>query len=167
MLSYTSYKEVNLLANIGIITCTNCTQDLDCASMICLKDLRERKGFFQRYPPEEPLELTGIINCAGCPTVSAEARILRRVRSIADFRVEAIHFSYCMIALCPFKGKYVRVIREAYPDVNLVMGTHTPREPREFQKEVQEMLCAGRLTMSDLIKGRLANKHLLRGKNNE
>lgn len=151
------------MANIGIITCSNCTQDLDCASIVCLRDLRKRKGFFKQYPLEEPLELVGIINCAGCPTVSAQDKILRRVKSIADFRVEAIHFSYCMIALCPFKEKYARIIREAYPDANLVMGTHTPKEPREFQEEVKEMLCAERLTMSDLIKGRTANKHLLRG----
>ncbi len=121
------------------------------------------KGFFQQYPPEEQLELIGIINCAGCPTVSAQAKILRRVRSIAEFRVDAIHFSYCVTALCPFTEKYTRVIREAYPDVNLVMGTHTPGKPREFQGEVKEMLCGDRLTMPDLIKGRAANKHLLRG----
>ena len=146
------------MPRIGIITCSNCTQDLDCASLVCLRDLRKRKGFFQQYPPEEPLELIGIINCAGCPTVSAQAKIMRRVKSIADFRVEAIHISFCMTALCPFKEKYARVIKEAYPDVNLVMGTHTPREPRGFQGEVKEMLCADRLTMSDLIKGRPANK---------
>ncbi len=142
------------MSRIGIITCSNCTQDLDCATLVCLRDLRERKGFFQQYPPEEQLELIGIINCAGCPTVKAQAKILRRVRSIAEFRVDAIHFSYCMTVLCPFKEKYARVIREAYPDVNLVMGTHTPGEPREFQREVKEMLCADRLTMPDLIKER-------------
>ncbi len=145
------------MSRIGIITCSNCTQDLDCASLGCLDDMRRRRGFFQQYPSEEPLELIGIINCAGCPTVNAQAKILLRVRSIAEFRVEAIHFSYCMTALCPFKEKYARVIREAYPDVNLVMGTHTPGEPREFQGEVKEMLCADRLTMADLIKERQEN----------
>jgi len=82
--------------------------------------------------------------------------------------VDAIHFSYCVTVLCPFTEKYTRVIREAYPEVNLVMGTHTPgtHTPREFQGEVREMLCADRLTMPDLIKGRPANNHLLIGGNN-
>ena len=143
---------MNCLTNIGIITCSNCTQDLDCASMICLKDLRERKGSFQQYLPEEPLELFGIINCAGSPTVGAQDKISIRVRSFAEFRVEAIHFSYCMIALCPFKEKYAREIQKAYPDVNLVMGTHSPSDPKKFRGDVKEMLCASRVTMADLIK---------------
>ncbi|MEW6275317.1 MAG: CGGC domain-containing protein [Bacillota bacterium] len=149
------------MARIGIITCSNCTQDLDCASVVCLGDLRKRKGLFQQYPPEEKLELIGIINCAGCPTVNAPEKILRRVRSLAEFRVDAIHFSFCLTAVCPFKEKYAGVIREAYPDIRLVMGTHTPRDPKAFQEEVKALLCAARLTMTDLIKGRPANQRLL------
>lgn len=142
------------MPRIGIITCSNCTGDLDCASVVCLADLRKRKGFFKDYPPDEKLELIGIISCAGCPTVSAPQKILRRVRSIAEFKVDAIHFSYCMTALCPFREKYAAVIREAYPQIGLVMGTHTPRDPREFQGETRDLLCAARATMADLIKGR-------------
>lgn len=142
------------MARIGIITCSNCTRDLDCASVVCLADMRKRKGFFKDYPPDEKLELIGIISCAGCPTVNAPQKILRRVRSIAESRVDAIHFSYCMTALCPFREKYARVIQEAYPEIKLVMGTHTPREPGLFQVEVRDLLCAGRQTMADLIKGR-------------
>ena len=33
------------------------------------------------------LGLIGIINCAGCPTTNAQNKILRRVRSIAEFGV--------------------------------------------------------------------------------
>jgi len=40
----------------------------------------------------------------------------------------------------------------------VVMGTHTPRDPREFQEEVKDMLCASRFTMADLIKERHAIK---------
>ncbi|MDA8212961.1 MAG: CGGC domain-containing protein [Clostridia bacterium] len=155
------------MTRIGIITCSNCTQDLDCASVVCLGDLRKRKGFFQDYPPEDKLELVGIINCAGCPTLNSPQKILRRVRSIAEFRVDTIHFSFCMTALCPFKQKYAEVIQEAYPEIKLVMGTHTPRDPKEFQGEVKDLLCAGRLNMADLIKGRPANKHLSGGNDNE
>lgn len=146
------------MARIGIITCSNCTQDLDCASVVCLGDLRKRKGFFQDYPPDEKLELVGIINCAGCPTVNAPAKILRRVKAIAEFRVDAIHFSFCLTSLCPFKEKYTRVIQEAYPGIKLVMGTHTPIDSKHFQEEVKDLLCAGRLSATELIKGRPAPK---------
>ncbi|MDA8335281.1 MAG: hypothetical protein M0Z41_09890 [Peptococcaceae bacterium] len=32
------------------MTCSNCTRDLDCASVVCLADMRKRRGFFERYP---------------------------------------------------------------------------------------------------------------------
>lgn len=142
------------MARIGVITCSNCTGELDCASVVCLGDMRKRSGLFKDYPQDEILELIGIINCAGCPTVGAPEKILRRVRSIAGFKVDAIHFSFCMTALCPFREKYARVISEVYPEIKLVMGTHTPRDPGEFQREVKGLLCASRMTMADLIKGR-------------
>ncbi len=56
------------MARIGILTCSNCTQDSNCASVVCLGDMRRRRGFFEPYPQDEPLDLIGIINCAGCPT---------------------------------------------------------------------------------------------------
>lgn len=133
---------------------------MGCASVVRLADLRKRKGFFEEYPPDQNLDLAGVINCAGCPTVGAPQKILRRVRSLVEFRVDAIHFSYCLTALCPFKEKYFGVIREAYPGVRLVMGTHTPRDHREFQGKVGELLCTSRETMADLIKGRPAGKKL-------
>lgn len=142
------------MARIGIITCSNCTGELDCASVVCLGDLRKRKGFFSDYPPEENLDLIGIISCAGCPTIGTPEKILRRVRSIAEFKVDTIHFSYCMTALCPFKDKYASVISKAYPNVKLVMGTHTPKDPVIFRQGVKNLLCAGRGNMTDLIKGR-------------
>jgi len=142
------------MARIGIITCSNCTRELDCASVVCLGDLRKRKGLFQAYPPDEKLDLVGIAGCAGCPTVNASEKILRKAAAIAEFRVDAIHFSYCMVTLCPFRKKYARVIQEAYPEIKLVMGTHTPIDPRGFQDDVRDLLCARRLNMTDLIKGR-------------
>ncbi|MEW5953600.1 MAG: CGGC domain-containing protein [Bacillota bacterium] len=143
------------MARIGILTCSNCTQELDCASVVCLGDLRKRKGFFEEYSTGKPLELVGIISCAGCPTVNAAQKILRRVRSIIEFRIDALHFSYCMTAVCPFKEKYAKIIQEAYPEVKLVMGTHSPRDYNTFQNEVKGLLCTNRLSMTDLIKGRL------------
>ncbi|GBF32956.1 hypothetical protein DCCM_2053 [Desulfocucumis palustris] len=148
------------MARIGIITCSNCTQELDCASVVCLADMRKRKGLFKDYAPDERLDLVGIINCSGCPTAGAPQKILRRVRSIADLRVDALHFSFCMTALCPFKQKYEAVIKEAYPEIKIVMGTHTPPDPAVFRQEVKDLLCAERFTMSDLILGRPKNQSL-------
>ncbi|MDI6913142.1 MAG: CGGC domain-containing protein [Desulfitobacteriaceae bacterium] len=59
------------MARIGILTCSNATRDLGCLSVSCLHDLRKRKGAFARYPSEEKLDLVGIINCSGCPSLAA------------------------------------------------------------------------------------------------
>ncbi|SFG11668.1 CGGC domain-containing protein [Desulfotomaculum arcticum] len=39
------------MARIGIITCSNVTQELGCVSSVCLSEIRERKGFFKDYNP--------------------------------------------------------------------------------------------------------------------
>ena len=146
------------MARIGIITCSNCTQESNCASVVCLGDMRKRKGLFERYPKEEPLDLIGIINCAGCPTLAVPEKILKRVRAVAEFKLDALHFSYCMTALCPFLSKYEKVIRADYPRLEIVLGTHKPLDKTEFQKGVKEILCptiSAQQTMTDLIKGRL------------
>ena len=33
-----------------------------------------------------------------------------------------------MSAICPFKNKYEQVIKEAYPKIKIVIGTHTGNE---------------------------------------
>jgi predicted metal-binding protein len=88
------------MARIGIITCSNCTQDSSCASVVCLGDLRKRRGFFAQYPQDEPLDLIGIINCAGCPTVAAPEKILKRVRAVAEFKIGGMHFTPVYTRYC-------------------------------------------------------------------
>jgi len=144
------------MARIGIITCSNCTQESHCASVVCLGDLRKRKGFFEKYAPEEPLGLIGIISCAGCPTLAAPEKILKRVRAVAEFKIDALHLSFCMTAVCPFIHKYVEVIKDTFPQLDIVMGTHKPVEKRLFQKGMKELLCQTislPQTMNDMIKG--------------
>ncbi len=146
------------MARIGIVTCSNCTQDIHCASVVCLGDMRKRKGFFERYPKDEPLDLVGIINCAGCPTLAAPEKILNRVRAVAEFKLDALHFSYCMTALCPFLSKYEKVVHEQYPALEIVRGTHKPMDNAHFQRTVQELLCPTisiPQTMTDAIKGNI------------
>jgi len=144
------------MARIGIITCSNCTQDANCAAVVCLADLRKRRGFFEGYPKGEPLDLVGLISCAGCPTVAGPEKILRRVRALAAFRIDALHLSFCMTAVCPFVHKYVEVIKENFPGLEVVLGTHQPASLPEFRQGVKELLCQTLTppqTMADLIRG--------------
>ncbi len=71
----------------------------------------------------------------------APEKILRRVRALAEFRLDALHFSYCITALCPFIEKYQKVINQAYPGLKIVLGTHKPIDKKEFQRGVKEILC--------------------------
>ena len=149
------------MARIGILTCSNCTQDTNCAAVVCLGDMRKRRDFFERYQDDEKLDLIGIISCAGCPTLAAPEKILKRVKALAEYRLDALHISYCMTALCPFLKKYQAVIAEAYPGLEIVLGTHSPKDKEQFRKDVRELLCptfSEVQDMNDVIRGRLKKK---------
>lgn len=140
------------MARIGILTCSNATQDLGCSSASCLADLRKRRGTFADYPKDEPLDLVGIINCPGCPTLTGADKLLQRIRALTEFRVDAIHFTYCMKALCPFKEKYKTVLEEAFSNIKIVIGTHQEHvTPEEYRKRVRKLFCQPRKMMVDLI----------------
>jgi predicted metal-binding protein len=64
--------------------------------------------------------------------------ILKRVKPLIEFaKADKIHFSSCMAALCPFAKKYKQVIEEAYPNVEVVMGTDSkPGHPHEMMKNI-------------------------------
>lgn len=143
------------MARIGILTCTNATQDLGCASVSCLGDFRKRKGSFGAYPEAEPLELIGIINCPGCPTMTGPVKLLKRIRGITEFRVDAIHFANCVKALCPFRAKYENALKEAFPEIKIVIGTHREHvTDEEFRARVSGLFKQERLTMPDMILNR-------------
>lgn len=129
------------MARIGILTCSNCTQETNCASVVCLGDMRKRQGFFDCYKKEEKLDLIGMINCSGCPTLAAPDKILKRVRSIAKYKIDALHFSFCITALCPFMTKYQYVIRQEFPNLKVVLGTHIPKDKTQFREDMHELLC--------------------------
>ena len=140
------------MPRIGILTCSNATQDMGCSSASCLADLRKRKGAFADYPPNESLDLIGIINCPGCPTIIGPDKLLQRIKGLTEFRVDAIHFSYCVKALCPFKEKYQQALKETFPAVKIVIGTHREHiSDQEFQERVKKIFCRPRKTMVDLI----------------
>ncbi len=140
------------MSKIGILTCSNATQDLGCSSASCLADLRKRRGAFAAYPPEEKLTLTGIINCPGCPTLTGPDKLLGRVRALTEFGVDTIHFTYCMKALCPFKEKYKASLEETFPNIRVVVGTHEEKiAPDEYRRRVKKLFCQPRKTMVDII----------------
>ena len=143
------------MIKLGIVTCSNATQDLDCCSVSCLRDFNKRLGGFSRYPENQVVRLVGLISCSGCPTRAYPEKILRRVDSLAQFGVTNIHFSNCMAAFCPFMKKYYEVILEKYPAMELIEGTHERHISNEAFRE--KMRCAFETggKMPDLILGKI------------
>ncbi|NTW60295.1 MAG: CGGC domain-containing protein [Nitrospirae bacterium] len=140
------------MARIGILTCSNATQDLGCSSVSCLADLRKRRGTFKEYPADEPLDLVGIINCPGCPTLTGPDKLLLRIRALTEFRTGAIHFANCVKALCPFQEQYRRAVESSFPGITVVIGTHQEHiTPEEFRSRVKRLFNQKRKTMVDMI----------------
>lgn len=140
------------MPRIGILTCSNATQDLGCSSASCLADLRKRKGTFADYPADQPLDLVGIINCPGCPTLTGPDKLLLRLRGLTEFRVDAIHFANCVKSLCPFKASYEKALKESFPSIIIIIGTHQEHiTPEEFRCRVKKLQGQPRKTMIDLI----------------
>lgn len=140
------------MARIGILTCSNATQDLGCSSVSCLADFRKRRGAFSAYPEGEKLTLVGMINCAGCPTLTGPDKLLQRIRALTEFNVDTIHFSYCMKALCPFREKHKKALEETFPKIKIVVGTHEEHvTPEEYRERVKKLFCQPGKTMVDLI----------------
>lgn len=140
------------MARIGILTCSNATQELGCSSVSCLADFRKRQGAFADYPEDEKLTLVGIINCPGCPTLTGPDKLLQRIRALTEFKVEVIHFTYCMKALCPFRKTYLQSLTETFPQVKVVEGTHREHiTPEQYRVRVKKLFCQEKLTMVDVI----------------
>jgi predicted metal-binding protein len=140
------------MARIGILTCSNATQDLGCSSVSCLADFRKRKGTFAQYPPEEKLTLVGIINCPGCPTLTGPDKLMERIRGLTEFNADTIHLAFCIKSLCPFKKQYRKAIAEHFPEIKVVFGTHEEHvSPEEFRQRVKKLFCQPRKSMVDVI----------------
>ena len=143
------------MARIGILTCSNATQDLGCSSVSCLADFRKRRGTFVQYSQDEKLTLVGIINCPGCPTLTGSDKLLKRIKALTEFKVDTIHFTYCMKALCPFKEKYKKDLEVTFPEINIVIGTHEEHvTPEEYRERVKALFCQNHKTMVDVILNR-------------
>ena len=140
------------MARIGILTCSNATQDLGCSSSSCLSAFRKRQGAFSSYQDDEDLDLIGIINCPGCPTLTGPEKLIQRIRGLTEFRVDVIHFTYCIKALCPFKSKYKNALEEAFPNIRIVLGTHQVSiKDKDYRNKVKRLFSQDRKTMVDVI----------------
>ena len=141
------------MKKVGILTCSNTTQDLGCSSFKCLEDINRNGGEFKRHEKDGGAQLAGIINCAGCPTVVAPEKLLSRVRSLSEIGVDAIHLSACVMALCPFKTKYVKLLEENFPEIEIIKGTHDAPEGEAemFMVWAKEMLSTKPSPMADLV----------------
>lgn len=145
------------MARIGIITCSNMTNDLACSSFRCLEDSHAGTGTFARYAGRGGAQVVGVISCAGCPTLIAPDKIVRRVRTLVASGVDAIHFAHCVEHLCPFRNKYQSILRAEFPETEFVNGTHEPLS-EETEKEVGRLvrkgLCQQAASMADLLEER-------------
>ena len=145
------------MARIGIITCSNMTNDLACSSFKCLENSHNGKGTFARYAEQGGAQVVGVISCSGCPTLIAPEKIVRRVRTLVSSGVDAIHFANCLEKICPFRKKYLSILQEEFPETEFVNGTHEPLTEEEeavVGAFVHQGLCQRNTTMADLMESR-------------
>jgi predicted metal-binding protein len=144
--------EVCIMKRIAILNCTNTTQDMGCSACMCLDNINKTAGGFARYKGDGGAQLVGIINCAGCPTSVAPEKLLNRVRSLTCLGVDAIHLSSCIMAVCPFKNKYLDVLRREFPGIEFVEGTHgtSAEEGEMFRHLANHMLTAPKPNLPEL-----------------
>ena len=130
------------MVKIAIICCDNVKNEFSCGAAGCLGSFNARKAMFERYKDDKDVELVGFATCAGCPTIVAPDKILKKVKPLVEIgKAEKIHFSSCMVTLCPFMQKYRSAIKAAYPDVEVLMGTDsTPDQPHETMKTIFKKL---------------------------
>ncbi len=142
------------MAKIGILGCEAVNTEMNCVMIGCFGNLRGREGKFKDYPAEEPLDLVGIIHCGGCPTAVGTGRIWQKVQALVDYGIDALHLTSCLVQLCPFKDQFIATIREEYPDLKVVEGTHFFNNEEEFKTGVKELLSQRAVTpqrMNDLV----------------
>ncbi|HMK35828.1 MAG TPA: CGGC domain-containing protein [Desulfomonilaceae bacterium] len=142
------------MPKIGILGCQSATNEMNCVMVGCLGNVRGRQGTFAGYNPQEPLDLIGIIGCGGCPTAVAADRIWQKVKALAEYGIDALHLTSCLVHLCPFKDEFVAVIREEFPEIQVIEGTHPFHDLQAVKAGVKELLSQREVTpqsMNDLV----------------
>ena len=128
---------VETMTKIGILCCGNVANECNCALAGCLGCFNAKSAGFEQYKDTE-ISLAGITTCAGCPTIYAPEKILRKIKPLVELnKVDKIHLSSCMTKLCPFVKKFTKVINEAYPEIEVFEGTDTkPGTPLEAMPKI-------------------------------
>jgi predicted metal-binding protein len=128
---------LKIMLKIGIICCGNVKNECNCAFAGCLRCFNAKTAGFELYKNEE-IQLVGITTCAGCPTIYAHEKILRKVKPLVELnKVDKIHLSSCMAKLCSFVKKFTKIINEAYPKVEVLEGTDAkPNAPLETMPKI-------------------------------
>ncbi len=85
--------------------------------------------------------MVGINSCNGCPTIIGEAIIIPKIKSLIHYGATHVHLTYCLLKLCPFKNKYIKTIKDNFPKINLILGSHEPHQTdKELKCEIVNML---------------------------
>jgi predicted metal-binding protein len=142
------------MPKVGILGCDATTRDMDCVMIGCFGNLRGRQGSFEQYAENDPPELVGIIQCGGCPTAVGTDRIWQKVKALAEYGIEALHLSSCLVQVCPFKEEFVKTIKKEYPDIQVVEGTHPFHDVDAFKAGIKEVAAQRAVTpqkMNDIV----------------
>ncbi|HSA32469.1 MAG TPA: CGGC domain-containing protein [bacterium] len=107
------------MKKIGIIICDRYRS---CGGGKCFRALRERRGAFSRYAPDEPVEVVGYTSCGGCPGGNIEYVPEEMKKNGA----EVIHLATGLVVgypPCPNIRRFKEFIETAY-GIPVVIGTH-------------------------------------------
>jgi predicted metal-binding protein len=107
------------MTKIGIIICGRYQ---GCGGGKCFRALRERRGAFARYPPDDQLEIVGYSTCGGCPGGNVEYVPEEMKKNGA----EVIHLATGFLVgypPCPNLRQFKAFIETAY-GLPVVVGTH-------------------------------------------
>ena len=107
------------MTNIGIILCARYQH---CGGGKCFRALRERRGGFARYAPEEPVDIVGFTSCGGCPGGNVEAVMPEFVRN----GVQVVHLATGLVVgypPCPRIRSFQTYIETVF-GLPVVLGTH-------------------------------------------
>jgi len=107
------------MTKIGIIICGRYQ---NCGGGKCFRAIRERRGSFAIYPPEEPVEVVGYSTCGGCPGGNVEYVPEEMKKNGA----EVLHLATCFLVgypPCKDTARFKQYIESAF-GLPVVVGTH-------------------------------------------
>jgi len=107
------------MTKIGIIICGRYQT---CGGGKCFRALRERRGSFARYAPDEQVEVVGYSTCGGCPGGNIEYVPEEMKKNGA----EVIHLATCFLVgypPCPDTARFKAFIETAY-GLPVEIGSH-------------------------------------------